>query len=50
MIATYEGTYQTKVEAQNAAFRLKLMGYKTLIKAKQNYKGGYTNYEVFSDA
>lgn len=46
MIATYEGTYPTRIEAENAAFRLRLMGYKTKLKADK-YPG---KYQVFSNA
>lgn len=50
VLATYEGTYQTRIEAENAQFRLKLMGYKTKIKVVRGSKRGFANYEVFSDA
>lgn len=50
VLATYEGTYATRIEAENAQFRLKLMGHKTRIKTVRNVRKGYANYEVFSDA
>lgn len=54
VLATYEGTYATRIEAENAAFRLKLMGHKTKIKVKKGEKAGLgfirVRYEVFSDA